>query len=50
MSTGTTVAQLKDRIAHDEDEQWERNGMRLVWQGRIVRDDEVLGDIVGKVC
>jgi hypothetical protein len=46
---GNTVWQLKDEIAQDEEERYERVGMRLVWQGRIVRDEEVLGDIVGKV-
>ena len=44
-----TVRQLKDEIAQDEEERYERIGMRLVWQGRIVRDEEVLGDVVGKV-
>ena len=47
---GTTVAILKDLISQDEEDKWERNGMRLVWQGRIVRDEEVLGEVIGKVC
>lgn len=46
---GFTVRQLKDEVAHDQEEKYERSGMRLVWQGRIVRDEEVLGEIVGKV-
>lgn len=32
-----------------EGEIWEREGMRLVWQGRIVRDEEKLGDVIRDV-
>jgi hypothetical protein len=48
----TTVLALKDIIAGgwgEDEEQWVRDGMRLVWQGRIVRDEEKLGDVVGIV-
>jgi hypothetical protein len=45
-----TVGELKEELARGEYEgQWEREGMRIVWQGRIVRDEEALGDIVGNV-
>jgi hypothetical protein len=45
-----TVGELKEELAGGEYEgQWEREGMRIVWQGRIVRDEEALGDIVGNV-
>ena len=42
---------MKDDIAEGKhsDEKWNREGMRLVWQGRIVRDEEKLADIVGSV-
>jgi len=47
----TLVFALKDDIANgwDGDERWVRENMRLVWQGRIIRDEERLGDIVGNV-
>ncbi|KAL7424240.1 hypothetical protein Q5752_001826 [Cryptotrichosporon argae] len=43
------VGAVKDEIADGRMElgRWERQGMRMVWQGRIVRDDETLGRIVG---
>ncbi|ORY28318.1 hypothetical protein BCR39DRAFT_535499 [Naematelia encephala] len=41
---------LKDELGlgqfGDGMERWEREGMRVVWQGRIVRDEERLGDVV----
>jgi len=49
VSASLTVRQLKDDIAQDREETYDRNGMRLVWQGRIVRDEEVLGVVIGKV-
>jgi len=45
----STVGAFKDQLARDEEDQWEREGMRLVWRGRIVRDDETLGTIIGEV-
>lgn len=48
------VADLKDALASgtwaggEDGERWERTGMRVVWQGRIVRDEETIGDITGK--
>jgi hypothetical protein len=47
-----TVQEMKDEIARGglgQEEKWEREGMRLVWQGRIVRDEERVGEIVGNV-
>jgi hypothetical protein len=45
-----TVGELKEELARGEYEgRWEREGMRIVWQGRIVRDEEMLGDVVGIV-
>ena len=47
-----TVLELKREIAHGGlagDEKWEGEGMRLVWQGRIARDEEKVGEIVGNV-
>ena len=47
-----TIGQVKDEVANGkfrEGERWERKGMRLVWQGRIVSDEETVGDIVGIV-
>ncbi|KAK4687755.1 hypothetical protein P7C73_g2367, partial [Tremellales sp. Uapishka_1] len=44
------IRDLKDVIARGDLEglgRWQRDGMRLVWQGRILRDEEALGDIVG---
>lgn len=50
MSRSKTVAQLKDDCAKgDFGEKFEREGLRLVWHGRIVRDNETLGEIVGDV-
>lgn len=49
MPRSKTVAQLKDDCARgDFGEKFEREGMRLVWHGRIVRDQETLGEVVGK--
>lgn len=48
----TTVRELKDGIAdgqYGEGAFWIREGMRIVWQGRIVRDEEVIGDVVANV-
>ncbi|WWD16155.1 hypothetical protein CI109_100580 [Kwoniella shandongensis] len=47
-----TVEELKDDLANGTLEgagNWERGGMRLVYHGRIVRDQERLGDVVGKI-
>ncbi|WVQ98951.1 hypothetical protein IAU59_006083 [Kwoniella sp. CBS 9459] len=47
----TTVQQLKDDLVGGKLEGagfWEKEGMRMVYHGRIVRDHETLGDIVGK--
>ncbi|WVR05358.1 hypothetical protein IAU60_002372 [Kwoniella sp. DSM 27419] len=46
-----TVADLKGDLVAGRLEgagHWEEDGMRLVYHGRIVRDHEALGDIVGK--
>lgn len=45
------VSRLKDDLASGRwgDEGWTRDGMRLVWRGRIIRDDETLGDVVRDV-
>ncbi|ORX33783.1 hypothetical protein BD324DRAFT_638558 [Kockovaella imperatae] len=44
------IAQIKDDIASGnwDGSVWERDKMRLVWQGRIVRDEESIGSVVGK--
>lgn len=47
-----TVQEVKDEIARGdlgEEERWERDGMRLVWQGRIVRDEETIDEVIGSV-
>ena len=44
-----TVRTFKDRVASEEEGHWDRESMRLVWRGRIVRDDELLGGIIGEV-
>lgn len=47
-----TFGELKDDLAHGQLEGaglWEREDMRIVYHGRIVRDQEKLGDVVGKV-
>ncbi|KAK8869583.1 hypothetical protein IAR55_000150 [Kwoniella newhampshirensis] len=47
----TTIEELKEDLANgvlDGAGQWERGGMRVVYHGRIVRDHERLGDVVGK--
>jgi hypothetical protein len=43
--------ELKDGMAAGQwgDEGWIRDGMRLVWRGRIVRDEEELGQVVKDV-
>ena len=43
--------ELKDGLADGKwgDEGWIRDGMRLVWRGRIVRDEEELGQVVKDV-
>lgn len=33
----------------NEDQSWVRHAMRLVWRGRIVKDDEILGEITSTV-
>ncbi|OCF36425.1 hypothetical protein I316_01674 [Kwoniella heveanensis BCC8398] len=51
LSRSITVQQLKDDLVGGKLEGagfWEKEGMRMVYQGRIVRDHETLGDIVGK--
>lgn len=48
----TTIRELKDGIAegqYGERAIWIREGMRIVWQGRIVRDEEAVGDVVANV-
>lgn len=48
----TTVREFKDGIAegqYGEGSIWIRDGMRIVWQGRIIRDEEVIGDVVANV-
>ena len=47
----SNVASIKDDLASGkwDGDEWERRNMRLVWQGRIVRDEEVLKDMLGKV-
>ena len=53
VSPSLEIRSLKDQIArgdHASDgERWERDEMRLVWQGRIVRDEETVGGIIGNV-
>ncbi|WVF71961.1 hypothetical protein IAT40_006771 [Kwoniella sp. CBS 6097] len=47
----TTVQELKDDLVGGRLEGagfWEKEGMRMVYHGRIVRDHETLGDVVGK--
>lgn len=47
-----TIGELKGDLAHGQLEGaglWEREDMRIVYHGRIVRDQEKLGDVVGKV-
>ena len=38
----TSVGELKDHLAAEGN--WQREGMRLIWHGRILRDEEKLGD------
>ena len=44
-----TVGEIKDEIAAAkwDGDDWERDRMRLVWQGRIIADEELVGDVVG---
>ena len=44
-----TVRTFKDQVASEEEGHWDRESMRLVWRGRIVRDDELLGGVIGEV-
>ncbi|KGB79654.1 hypothetical protein I307_03048 [Cryptococcus deuterogattii 99/473] len=47
-----TIGQLKDDLAHGRLEGaglWVRDDMRIVYHGRIVRDQEKVGDVVGKI-
>lgn len=50
-----SVKELKDGLASgrwgsdQEGVEWAREGMRLVWRGRIVRDEETLGEVVKSV-
>jgi len=48
---GMRAFELKDGMAAGQwgDEGWIRDGMRLVWRGRIVRDEEELGQVVKDV-
>lgn len=48
---GISVSELKDGLVSGlyGNEGWTREGMRLVWRGRIVRDEEKLGDITATV-
>lgn len=48
---GMRAFELKDGMANGQwgDEGWIRDGMRLVWRGRIVRDEEELGQVVKDV-
>ncbi|WVQ78569.1 hypothetical protein IAT38_000655 [Cryptococcus sp. DSM 104549] len=51
VSRGKTVGELKDELGRGGLEGagvWEREGMRMVYHGRIVRDHERLDDVVGK--
>lgn len=48
----TTIREIKDDVAVGKFGQggiWQREGMRIVWQGRIVRDEEVVGEVVANV-
>jgi hypothetical protein len=50
VSREKSVGELKEELARGEYEgSWEREGMRIVWHGRILRDEEQLGEIVGNV-
>ncbi|WVO14053.1 hypothetical protein L204_101679 [Cryptococcus depauperatus] len=52
VSKHETIAKIKDDLASGRMEgagMWDRDGMRIVYQGRIVRDHEQLGNIVGDV-
>ena len=46
-----SAGELKDGLASGRwrDESWLREGMRLVWRGRIVKDEEALGGVVASV-
>ena len=48
---GMRAFELKDGMAAGQwgDAGWIRDGMRLVWRGRIVRDEEELGQVVKDV-
>jgi len=48
---GMRASELKDGMAAGQwgDEGWIRDGMRLVWRGRIVRDEEELGQVAKDV-
>lgn len=45
------VSEMKDGLASGRwgEGTWVRDGMRLVWRGRVVRDEEAMGDIVRDV-
>ncbi|WRT67357.1 uncharacterized protein IL334_004328 [Kwoniella shivajii] len=46
-----TISSLKDDLINGKLEgagTWEKDGMRIVYHGRIVRDHETLSDVIGK--
>ena len=52
MRWSMAVREVKDEVARGaigDGDRWERDGMRLVWQGRIIRDEERVGEVVGNV-
>ncbi|WVW82843.1 hypothetical protein I302_104855 [Kwoniella bestiolae CBS 10118] len=52
LSLNKTISSIKEDLIHGRIEgagTWEKEGMRVVYHGRIVRDDETLQDIIGKV-
>lgn len=52
VSRNLLVRELKDGLAEgrwDSSTQWVREGMRLVWRGRIVKDQETLGEVIKDV-
>ncbi|WVQ69850.1 uncharacterized protein L199_008071 [Kwoniella botswanensis] len=52
LSLTKTISSIKDDLVHGRLEgagTWEKEGMRVVYHGRIVRDNETLQDIIGKI-
>ncbi|EIW70059.1 hypothetical protein TREMEDRAFT_29901 [Tremella mesenterica DSM 1558] len=43
-SPSMKVNELKDQVG--EEGEWDREGMRLIWRGRLLKDEEILGDIL----